>query len=52
MFEKATVTELYEDCTYKFRSQPVPLTIMELQKRASKYFRMSPKRTMNIAEEL
>ena len=34
------------------RSKPIPLATVELQKRASRFLRMSAERTMQVAEEL
>ncbi|KAJ1298658.1 hypothetical protein BS78_01G470500 [Paspalum vaginatum] len=36
----------------KLKYPPYPLSTVELQKRASRYFRMSSERTMKVAEEL
>ncbi|AES97932.2 putative DNA topoisomerase [Medicago truncatula] len=53
--EKATIVEVFVEITNKFNkfhSPPVPLTTMELEKLAAKYFKMTPKQTMNTAEDL
>ena len=46
----ATVCEVTGQEKRKF--PPVPLNTVELQKRASRYFRMGSEQTMKVAEEL
>ncbi|XP_078442780.1 topoisomerase 3alpha [Wolffia australiana] len=46
----ATVTNVKKQQRLKY--PPFPLSTVELQKRASRYFRMSSERTMKVAEEL
>ncbi|GFP92823.1 DNA topoisomerase 3-alpha [Phtheirospermum japonicum] len=46
----ATVTNVRQRETYK--QPPHPLSTIELEKRASRYFRMSSAHTMKVAEEL
>ncbi|XP_047327780.1 DNA topoisomerase 3-alpha [Impatiens glandulifera] len=46
----ATVTEVTE--SRKMKYPPHPLSTIELEKRAARYFRMSSARTMEVADEL
>ncbi|KAF8018677.1 hypothetical protein BT93_H3544 [Corymbia citriodora subsp. variegata] len=46
----ATVTRVRQQ--EKFKYPPHPLSTIELEKRASRYFRMSSEHTMKVAEEL
>ncbi|KAK4754207.1 hypothetical protein SAY87_002311 [Trapa incisa] len=46
----ATVTKVRQQEKYKY--PPHPLNTIELEKRASRYFRMSSEHTMKVAEEL
>uniref|UniRef100_A0A7N0U0N6 DNA topoisomerase n=1 Tax=Kalanchoe fedtschenkoi TaxID=63787 RepID=A0A7N0U0N6_KALFE len=46
----ATVTEVKKQ--EKLKYPPYPLSTIELEKRASRYFRMSSEQTMKVAEEL
>ncbi|OMO56040.1 DNA topoisomerase, type IA [Corchorus olitorius] len=46
----ATVTKVQQQ--EKFKYPPYPLSTIELEKRASRYFRMSSERTMKVAEDL
>ncbi|CAL4912722.1 unnamed protein product [Urochloa decumbens] len=65
LFDYPSALILYEMCVQepmatvqnvrnqeKFKYPPYPLSTVELQKRASRYFRMSSERTMKVAEEL
>ncbi|KAL3524633.1 hypothetical protein ACH5RR_013005, partial [Cinchona calisaya] len=46
----ATVTNVRQQEKYKY--PPYPLSTIELEKRASRYFRMSSEHTMKVAEDL
>ncbi|KAG6493087.1 hypothetical protein ZIOFF_048063 [Zingiber officinale] len=50
--EEPTATVINVKHQEKLKYPPYPLSTVELQKRASRYFRMSSEHTMKIAEEL
>ncbi|XP_042417323.1 DNA topoisomerase 3-alpha-like [Zingiber officinale] len=50
--EESTATVINVKHQEKLKYPPYPLSTVELQKRASRYFRMSSEHTMKIAEEL
>ncbi|CAH2043602.1 unnamed protein product [Thlaspi arvense] len=66
LFDYASAAILYEMCVLeptatvmnvphpreKFKYPPYPLNTIELEKRASRYFRLSSEHTMKVAEEL
>ncbi|CDY39837.1 BnaC02g42810D [Brassica napus] len=66
LFDYASAAILYEMCVMeptatvmnvphpreKFKYPPYPLNTIELEKRASRYFRLSSEHTMKVAEEL
>ncbi|XP_078164246.1 topoisomerase 3alpha isoform X2 [Carex rostrata] len=65
LFDYASAIVIYEMCTEeptatvinvknneKLKYPPYPLNTIELQKRASRYFRMSSEQTMKVAEQL
>ncbi|WVZ55592.1 hypothetical protein U9M48_006232 [Paspalum notatum var. saurae] len=65
LFDHSSAVIIYEMCVEepmatvqnvrnqeKLKYPPYPLSTVELQKRASRYFRMSSERTMKVAEEL
>ncbi|XP_008807898.2 DNA topoisomerase 3-alpha isoform X1 [Phoenix dactylifera] len=50
--EESTATVMNVRNQEKLKYPPYPLSTVELQKRASRYFRMSSEHTMKVAEEL